>query len=193
MSMIDRIDLDNGSFPLAKDILRVLAKTKLSSSHMGVIFAVLDKTYGWHDPHSGKKQRIKKRKTEEFIKYAYFKDFTGLSSSKLSRLTGDLEKWRIINRSEHRPSKYCFNPNVNEWDRKVFRKRFQKEGWGRLTNQVIPQKGNLELPNQGTKNGHIFNNNKQIQHAKETIYKEREKSNKKRIDSYEESMLGVDN
>ena len=54
--------MDNGNFPYAKDIGRVLAKTKLNNSHRGIIDTILDKTYGWPDKHSEKINKFKKMK-----------------------------------------------------------------------------------------------------------------------------------
>lgn len=132
MDPITRIDMDNGSFPIAKDVLRVLAKTNLSSSHMGVIFVVLDKTFGWHNPDSIKELAIKQRKTEEYIKSSCFEEYTGLPASKVSTLTRELFEWRVIKRTDVRPHKYALNINVSEWDRTIFRKPFRDHGWGKL-------------------------------------------------------------
>lgn len=170
--MIAKIDMDNGSFPIAKDVLRVLAKTTLSSSHRGIIDAILDKTYGWYDPNSDKEEPIKKRKMSEYIKYGFFSEYTGLSLPKISRAIRDLVDKNIIKRSRERPYKYSFNCKVFDWDRRVFRKQFRDGGWGQLPNQVITQSGNKKLPNQATKNSPKSSVVNDVQESKETIYKE---------------------
>ena len=57
---IDKIDLDNGSYPIAKDIGRVLAKTNLSGAHRAILDAILDKTFGWYDDNSKKETKLNK-------------------------------------------------------------------------------------------------------------------------------------
>ncbi|MCD6371184.1 MAG: replication protein, partial [Candidatus Aenigmarchaeota archaeon] len=98
--MITKIDMDNGNYPYAKDIGRVLAKTKLNSSHRGIIDAVLDKTYGWHDNQSKKEKKIKQRKTHAKIDFKFFEEFTGTPFCKLSIAIKDLVKWKIIKREK---------------------------------------------------------------------------------------------
>ena len=60
--IIDKIDMDNGYFPYAKDIGMVLAKTYLLGPHRAILDCIFNKTYGWYDPKSDKVQRLKKRK-----------------------------------------------------------------------------------------------------------------------------------
>lgn len=166
---IDRIDMDNGSLPIAKDILRVLAKTNLSPRHLGIIYAVLDKTYGWHNGNSKKKKKIKQRKTEEYIKLNCFAEFTRRAVSHTSTAVNDLVKWHVILRSERRPYKYSLNVNVNEWAREIFCKKCQEEGWGQVTTSrklrplVSKVTGTRKFPNN-------------IYRLKETIRKKRSES-----------------
>jgi len=149
--LINKIDMDDGNYPYAKDIGRVLAKTRLNNTHRGIIDAVLDKTYGWNDPTSSKKQRLKQRCTNSKIEFKYFEEFTGTPFCKLSVALKELVKWKIIKREKKgRSYIYSFNVMVEEWDRKVFKKRFQQEGWGKVY-QVV---NNNSLPN-----GKVINQN----------------------------------
>ncbi len=125
--------MDDGSYPYAKDIGRVLAKTTLNSTYRGIIDAVFDKTYGWHDNDSQKKVKIKQRKTEEKIDFNFFEEFTGLPFTKLSTALKQLVEWKILRRKKQSRSYiYSFNTIVKEWDRQVFKKIFQKEKWGKV-------------------------------------------------------------
>ena len=93
MQQTDKIDMDNGSFPLAKDVLRVLAKTDLASSYIGAFFVISGRTFGWHDPWFEKEQRVKKKKVEACIRSSYFEEFTGLPAAKGLTLTRGLGVW----------------------------------------------------------------------------------------------------
>lgn len=129
--------MDDGSYPIAKDIGRVLAKTNLSNTQRGVIDAILDQTYGWYDGSNPKKSKLKQRKTKAIIGFNFFEQFTGAPFSKLSSTVKKLLETRIIKRiKEGRIHIYTFNPNVKEWDRNIFKKRFQKEGYGKVYQSV---------------------------------------------------------
>ena len=177
---IQKIDMDNGWFPLANDVMPVLAKTSLSGSHFGILYAVLDKTYGWYDKNSQKKQGFKQRHTIAHIKYAFFQNITGQSKSKVSKRVNELIAWKVIHRSAKQPYQYSFNCHVYEWDRCVFRKKFQQEGWGfdystgESPKQIVPQTGNPEFPDEGTKTTPGLNENSNLRSPKETIYKEKD-------------------
>ncbi len=96
MQRTDKIDIDNGSFPLARDVLRVLAKTDLASSYIGAFFVITGRTFGWHDPGFEKEQRVKKKKkkkVEACIRSSCFEEFTGLPETKVSTLTRGLGIW----------------------------------------------------------------------------------------------------
>jgi len=88
--IINKIDMDNGNFPYAKDIGRTLAKTTLTGSHRAIIDCILDKTYGWYDPKSEKVQKLKKRKIKEQITYRNFEDFTGIKRNNISKYIKEL-------------------------------------------------------------------------------------------------------
>jgi len=120
--IINKIDMDNGNFPYAKDIGRTLAKTTLTGSHRAIIDCILDKTYGWYDPKSEKVQKLKKRKIKEQITYRNFEDFTGIKRNNISKYIKELIDWKVIKRQEKGQYHiYSFNINVNQWDKGLFR------------------------------------------------------------------------
>lgn len=176
--------MDDGNYPYAKDIGRTLAKTKLNNSHRGIIDVVLDKTYGWEDPESKKISKLKQRKINEKIDFKFFREFTGIPFCKLSIMIRALVEWKILKRKKQgRNHIYSFNVMVKEWDRRVFKKRFQKEGWGMVyqvvnfTNQetlpgskpIVYQVVNSQFTNQETKNLKNNNINEPSSVPKETL------------------------
>ena len=120
--IVDKIDMDNGNFPYAKDIGKTLAKTTLTGSHRAIIDCILDMTYGWYDPKSVKVQKLKKRKTKEQITYKDFENFTGIIRNNLSKYIKELINWKVIKRQEKgQYYLYSLNINVNQWDKGLFR------------------------------------------------------------------------
>lgn len=118
--IINKIDMDNGYFPYAKDIGRTLARTYLNGSHRAIIDCILDLTYGWYDPKSEKVEKFKKRKTEERITYRIFEDFTGITNKHLSKYILALVDWKVIKRRKRGQCYlYSFNVNVNQWNKGV--------------------------------------------------------------------------
>ena len=120
--IINKIDMDNGNFPYAKDIGRSLAKTILTGSHRAIIDCILDMTYGWYDPKSEKVQKLKKRKIKELITYKNFKDFTGITSKHLSKYILELVDWKVINRwKKGQNYLYSLNIDVSQWNTEIFK------------------------------------------------------------------------
>jgi hypothetical protein len=129
--LIKTIDMDNGYYPIAKDIGRVIAKTTLNSSQFGIILAIIDQTYGYYDPGSIKDLKVKKRRTSAIIGFDFFRSYTGIPNSKLSFEIDRLVKFNIIIKKRHgRTFEYSINTNVSSWNRTVFKKPFQAAGWG---------------------------------------------------------------
>ena len=121
--MINKIDMDNGSFPLAKDSLKVLAKTNLSGAHRAIIDVVWLQTYGWYDDSNEHEQKIKKRRIVAQINYDVFINETYMDKTNISKRLNQLIDWNIIIRDKNTsPYTYSFNVNINEWDVKIFRK-----------------------------------------------------------------------
>lgn len=129
--LIKSIDMDNGYYPIAKDIGRVIAKTTLNSSQVGIILAIIDQTYGYHDPGSLKNLKVKKRRTSAIIGFEFFRSYTGIPNSKLSFEIDRLAKLNIITKKrQSRTFEYALNTQVSTWARSVFKKPFQAAGWG---------------------------------------------------------------
>ena len=97
---IDKIDMDNGFFPYAKDLGRVLSKTVLNSSQRAIISAVFDKTFGWHDPDSEKEKKLKKRHIKAEIDFNFFEEFTGISPVNISRAIKELISYKVLKREK---------------------------------------------------------------------------------------------
>ena len=145
--IIDKIDMDNGYFPYAKDIGRTLARTYLNGSHRAIIDCILDLTYGWYDPKSEKVEKSKKRKTEERITYRIFEDFTRITNKHLSKYILALVNWKVIKR--HKRGQYylySFNINVSQWDKGILVKTTPRTG-GALN--YPPKRGENYPPNEG--------------------------------------------
>lgn len=121
-TLVSKIDMDNGNFPLAKDALKTLAKTTLSGAHRAIIDVVWMETYGWADSESPKQEKIKQRKTSAQISHDTFIDETWMGKSKVSQKIKELVSWNIIIRNRNTsPNTYSFNVNVAEWSSEVFR------------------------------------------------------------------------
>lgn len=153
--IIDKIDMDNGNFPYAKDIGRTLAKTTLSGSHRAIIDLILDKTYGWYDPQSDKIQKLKKRKIKELITYRNFEDFTGIRRTKLSKYILKLTNCKVIKRlKKGQYYLYSLNVNVSQWDKGIFKESIPLTGdtLKHTPNRghPIPLTGDTLYPQQGT-------------------------------------------
>jgi hypothetical protein len=122
MAAISKIDMDNGSFPLAKDALRTLAKTKLSGAHRAIIDVIWLETYGWYDESSQYEPKLKKRKTSARIPYQTFINETYIGKTNISCRVNELINWGVILRDKNtNPYTYSFNVNADQWDPKIFR------------------------------------------------------------------------
>ncbi len=122
MTYLTKIDMDNGSLPLAKDSLRALVKTKLSGAHRSIIDVIWLETYAWHDESSDHTEKIKKRRTHARIPYQVFVEETWMEKSVISRKLNELVDWNIIIRDKNTsPYTYSFNVHVDQWDKTIFR------------------------------------------------------------------------
>jgi len=120
--VITKIDMDNGSFPIAKDSLRVLAKTKLSGAHRAMIDVIWMETYGWPDHDNKHEQKNKQRKTSARIPHQVFADETQTDKTFISHKLNDLVNWGVITRDKNTvPYTYSFNVHVDRWDPSIFR------------------------------------------------------------------------
>ena len=127
--IVDKIDMDNGNFPYAKDIGKTLAKTTLTGSHRAIIDCILDMTYGWYDPKSVKVQKLKKRKTKEQITCRNFKDFTGIRRNHIPKYIKELVDWKVIKRyKKGQYYLYSLNINANQWNKGIFRESVTRIG-----------------------------------------------------------------
>jgi len=164
--IIQKIDMDNGSFPYAKDIARVLAKTKLSNIHRGIIDLILCETFGWYDNSSGKKEKFKKRRIWAKITYSGFQEWGGYPYPKIAKALTELIRWKVISRKgKPRHYEYSFNVNVSEWDNRVFKPQFQHWGHDYLTEEseeikalkkLILQRDNHECQLCGSSEGELI-------------------------------------
>jgi len=122
LTYLTKIDMDNGSLPLAKDALRALVKTKLSGAHRSIIDVIWLETYAWHDENSDHTQKIKKRRTHARIPYQVFMDETWMNKPSISRRINELVEWGVILRDKNTsPYTYSFNVHVDQWDKNIFR------------------------------------------------------------------------
>lgn len=122
MAVVTKIDMDNGSFPIAKDSLRTLAKTKISGAHRAIIDVIWMETYGWYDEKSSHEDKLKRRKTVAQIPHDVFVNETWMDKSTVSRRLNDLVKWGIVIRDKNTsPFSYSFNVHVANWSPEVFR------------------------------------------------------------------------
>lgn len=120
--VVAKIDMDNGSFPLAKDSLKTLAKTKLSGAHRALIDVIWMETYGWHDKNNNSQSKLKQRKTSAQIPYEVFIEETWMGKSSISKRINELVSWNIIIRDKNTsPYTYSFNVIVSKWDNNIFR------------------------------------------------------------------------
>lgn len=120
--IIRKIDMDDGSLPLAKSILTTLAKTKASGTHHSIINVIIHETYGWYDAESPHTEKIKKRRTKAQISFEKFTEITWIGEQELSRAISQLLKYKVIGRDKNtNPYTYWFNVNVHEWSHEFFR------------------------------------------------------------------------
>lgn len=183
-NIVDKIDMDNGNFPYAKDMGRSLAKTTLTGSHRAIIDCILDKTIGWYDPKSEKIQKLKKRKIKELITYKYFECFTGIRRNHISKYIKELIDWKVIKRwGKGQQHIYGFNVNVNQWNKEIFKKSVTRIGdtlkRHKDRGQTVTRVSDALSQGLVTPTGPKTNNDKAFPDPKETIlnnlYKEREK------------------
>ena len=80
------VQKENGFVPIARELLSALLRSGVPRTHLAVMFAVMDKTYGW----SKKSDRIS---TKQIAK------FTDLQDRHVRRTLNDLEEWNMIRRS----------------------------------------------------------------------------------------------
>jgi len=111
-----KIDLDDGYFPLARTAVLTLAKTKLSGAQRSIIDVIFAQTYGYANAASPHQQRVKKRRTRAPIAYEYFSAATWMGRTEVSRAINSLINWRIIGRDKNAvPYTYWFNVQVDDW------------------------------------------------------------------------------
>jgi len=111
-----KIDLDDGYFPLARTAVLTLAKTKLSGAQRSIIDVIFAQTYGYTDASSPHRQPVKKRRTKAPIAYEYFSAATWMGRTEVSRAINSLINWRIIGRDKNAvPYTYWFNVQVDDW------------------------------------------------------------------------------
>jgi hypothetical protein len=121
-----RIDMDDGSFPIARSLLLWLAKTKLSSSQRAVIDVILCQTYGFYEHLSPKLQKLKRRKVKAQIPFTLFMKHTWINKPNLSRAIKSLKRAKIILVDEStRPYTYSFNVEVGQWPVDILRKNIK--------------------------------------------------------------------
>lgn len=119
--IINKIDMDNGYFPYAQDIGRVLAKTYLNGSHRGILDCIFSKTFGYPDKKSNKIEKIKRRVIEERITCREFGDFTRIKRNHISKYILELVTWKIIKRRKRgQYYLYSFNVTVSQWNKGIF-------------------------------------------------------------------------
>jgi hypothetical protein len=127
--IINKIDMDNGYFPYAQDIGRVLAKSILTGSHRAILDCIFSKTFGYPDKKSGKTEKIKRRVIEEKITCRDFKDFTGIRRNHIPKYILELVNWKVIKRREKgQYYLYSFNVNVSQWNKGIFRESVTRIG-----------------------------------------------------------------
>lgn len=141
--------MDDGNFPIARNLLLWLAKTKLSSSQRAVIDVILCQTYGFYEHSSPKLQKLKKRRIKTQIPFNMFMKHTWLDKFSLCRAIKSLEAMRLIAVDKHsRPYSYSFNVEVAQWAVDIFRR--------------VDKYDNQKLPNTTTKVVKIVNSSCQI-------------------------------
>jgi len=117
-----KIDLDDGYFPLARTAVLTLAKTKLSGAQRSIIDVIFAQTYGYANAASLHQQQVKKRRTRAPITYEYFGAATWMGRTEVSRAINSLINWRIIGRDKNAvPYTYWFNVQVDEWSADCWR------------------------------------------------------------------------
>ncbi|MFH0732201.1 MAG: replication protein [Candidatus Omnitrophota bacterium] len=120
--MEHRIDMDDGYFPIARNLLLWLAKTKLSSSQRAVIDVILCQTYGFYERKSPNLQYIKKRRTKAKIPFSIFIKHTRLDKFSLCRAIKSLMNLGLIIVDKScKPYTYSFNVEVAQWTVDIFR------------------------------------------------------------------------
>jgi len=111
-----KIDMDDGYFPLARTALLTLAKTRLSGAQRGIVDVIFAQTYGYADAAGPHREQVKKRRTRAAIAYEYFMSATWMGRTEVSRAINTLVNWRIIGRDKNTvPYTYWFNAQVNDW------------------------------------------------------------------------------
>ncbi|OPY63661.1 MAG: DNA replication protein DnaD [Pelotomaculum sp. PtaU1.Bin065] len=117
-----KIDMDQGSFPIAHTALLTLSKTKLSGAQRAIVDIIFTQTYGYHCESSPHEERIKKRYTKALIPYEFFEQATWMGKQEVSRAISSLIKWGIIGRDKNTvPITYWFNVYVSEWSKECWR------------------------------------------------------------------------
>jgi|GEM_PF-2919707 len=111
-----KIDMDDGNFPIAHTALLTLSKTKLSGAQRAVVDVVFTQTYGYHNEASPYDERLKKRHIKAQISHEFFEQATWMGKQEISRAISALIKWGIIGRDKNTsPYTYFFNVRSGEW------------------------------------------------------------------------------
>ena len=189
-----RIDMDDGSFPIARNLLLWLAKTKLSSSQRAVIDVILCQTYGFYEHLSPKLQKLKRRKVKAQIPLAVFIKHTWLDKATLCRTIKSLKEMKLITQDKSTtPYTYSFNVEVSQWPVDIFRKTPQ--ALINLTTK-IDKSDNNQLTNSSTKIDGFINkispnslSSKKNQNPKENIKEIYIKKNIKEKDIFSKISL----
>lgn len=80
------VQKENGFVSIAHELLSALFRSHVPRTHVAVMLAVMDKTYGW-------------TKKADRISAAWISKFTDLDQRNVRRTLNDLERWNMIKRS----------------------------------------------------------------------------------------------
>ena len=186
--------MDDGYFPIARNLLLWLAKTKLSSSQRAVIDVILCQTYGFYEHASPKLQKLKKRRIKAQIPFSTFIKHTWLDKASLSRAIKSLKQMKLITQDKStKPYTYSFNVEVSHWPVDIFRKNHRE-----LTNMTteVDSFVNNQLSKSSTivdeydnKNSHNPLTSKDNHNPKEIIKEKYINKSIKERDNYSKSYL----
>lgn len=136
-----KIDMDDGYFPLAQTALLTLSKTKLSGAQRAIIDVVFTQTYGYYNETSQYQDKAKKRFTRAQISYDFFMQHTWMGKQEVSRAVNQLVKWGILGRDKNTtPYTYWFVVHTDKWAPECWRvsriansKQDSEQSTGQLT------------------------------------------------------------
>ena len=80
------VQKEKGFVPIAHELLSALLRSGVPRTHVAVMLAVMDKTYGWN-------------KKSDRISTSQIAEFTDLDERNVRRTLNDLERWNMIGRS----------------------------------------------------------------------------------------------